>query len=426
MKVLILSASAGGGHNRAANALKDYITKRNKDSEVVIIDAIAQASKFINFFVTTGYKNVALFAPGMYGTMYRNANKESKNPTSEVMEAAVLKLTMGIYDTIVEINPDIIICTHPFANNMVGNIKKTRGLKIPHICVITDFMPHRAYLNDNVDAFVCATDETARVLTNKFNVDESKVYATGMPVYERFYKNDPERDKKTYKQLGFSSDKLTILVMAGSFGVTDILKIYENLVDIDLDYQIIVITGKNRRLYNAFAKMLNGNLKTFYTYQAPKWIDKLSDHNPIKILYDQSGDYKNQRIKKYKKKSSGTKPTKLFYYIDNVDDYMHISDLIITKPGGLTTSESLACELPLAIFQAFPGQEEENANYLVEKGIAVMLKNGKQGAKQIEHILKYPKILMTMKENCRGVSKGDACGNIYNIMIKLLDEKKNK
>ena len=424
MKVLILSASTGGGHNRAANALKDYILKRDSSNQVVLVDALEQCSKFVNFFLTKGYKRIAMNIPELYGAMYRNANKERKNATNELVNSTTTRLAQGLLSILDEEKPDVVICTHPFINSMMGRLKSQNKTDVPVISIVTDFIPHRSYVDEKVDAYIAASDETARVLVGKYGVDENLVYALGMPVFQRFYKKDAERDAKTYKQLGFSKDKLTVLVMAGSFGVTDILKIYEHLNRIDFDYQIIIITGKNRRLYNAFAKMLNNNVKTFYTYQTPRWIEKLGNTNLLKILYDQSDDYRKSKAVKYVKNTDRQKPTRLFYYINNVEDYMHVSDLIITKPGGLTTSESLACELPLAIFQAFPGQEEDNANYLVEKGVAFMLKNGKAGARQVEEVLRYPKKLMTMKDNCRLISKGDACENIYNLIENMLSEKK--
>ena len=424
MKVLILSASTGGGHNRAANALKEYIINRDKNNEVSIVDALEQTSKFLNFCITRGYKSMAMWAPEIYGAMYRNANKDKKTPTTDFKDAVLLRLSQGLNTILEREDPDIVITTHPFINNMLTLIKQDHEIKIPIISIVTDFIPHRSYLSD-VDAYVCATDETARYLTNKYDVSEDLVFPIGMPIFQRFYSEDRERNRKTYKQLGFSSDKRTILIMAGSFGVTDILKIYESIVNLDEDFQIIVITGKNRKLYNAFAKMLNKDVKTFYTYRSPKWIEKLSDQNPIKLIYDQSGeiDKSKEKAVKYKKNTLKTKPTKLFYFISNVEDYMHISDLIITKPGGLTTSESLACELPLAIFQAFPGQEEDNANFLVEKGTAIMLRKGKSGAKQIEGLIRYPEQLDVMKDNCHKLSKGDACENIYDLMIDLLDKQ---
>ena len=145
------------------------------------------------------------------------------------------------------------------------------------------------------------------------------------------------------------------------------------------------------------------------------------------MLYDYSESLRqeigNKLSKTFKRSTDKTKPTKLFYYVDNVEDYMHISDLIVTKPGGLTTSESLACGLPMAVFKAFPGQESQNADFLVSKQAAIVLEKGEAGAKQIEQLLSHPDKLKAMKENSKNSAITNSAERIYNLLIDII--KKN-
>ena len=146
------------------------------------------------------------------------------------------------------------------------------------------------------------------------------------------------------------------------------------------------------------------------------------------MLYDHSESIRQEIGAKinstFKRSTDKTKPTKLFYFVDNVEDYMHISDLIITKPGGLTTSESLACGLPMAVFKAFPGQESQNADFLVNRQAAIILEKGEKGAKQIEDLLSHPDMLKTMKENSKNSAITNSAERIYNLIIDICKNNK--
>ena len=222
-------------------------------------------------------------------------------------------------------------------------------------------------------------------------------------------------------ELGLDPEKLTVLIMAGSFGVSDILKIYEKLVGIDADCQIIVITGRNKKLYDAFGKILN-NENEFETDEPPEFLRELPEDNILWTLYYSAEDSKEKITSTFRRAAEGSKPTKLFYYVDNVDDYMHSSDLIITKPGGLTTSESIACALPMAVFKAYPGQEEQNAALLEENGIGVILEKGDALTKQVSDLLNDPERLSSMRSACRRYVRRNSCENIYGLAKRLAKE----
>lgn len=426
MNILILSASTGGGHNRASNALKAYISSVDENAKIDIIDTLEYCSSALNKTVTLGYKAIAKNAPELYGTVYKRSDKET--PFSELVNTLYVQFAKKLYPLIDEYNPDVVVTCHPFASNMMSVLKSSYDVTVPVISIITDFMPHRSYIGDHIDAYVTASTDTAENLAEKYNVKDNLIHPLGMPIFNSFYDNDEEKNNATLNELGFSKDKPTVLIMAGSFGVTDILKIYENLVELEVDYQIILITGKNQRLYDGFEKILNRNLNEFEMQDISSAFSNLSEVNIIKMLYDHSESIRQEIGAKinstFKRSTDKTKPTKLFYFVDNVEDYMHISDLIITKPGGLTTSESLACGLPMAVFKAFPGQESQNADFLVSRQAAIVLEKGEKGAKQIEDLLSHPEKLKAMKENSKNSAISNSAERIYNLILDICKNNK--
>lgn len=426
MNILILSASTGGGHNRASNALKAYITSTDPDTQVEIVDTLKYCSNMLNKTVTIGYKALAKNAPELYGTFYKSADKES--PVSELVHTAMTQFAKKLLPLIEDKNYDIVVTCHPFASSMMSILKSTYNITVPVVSIITDYMPHRAYIGDHIDAYITASKDTADNLSHKYGVDSRRIYPLGMPIFDSFYHKDEKRASETLDRLGFSHDIPTVLIMAGSFGVNDILKIYENLVELDIEYQIIVITGKNQRLYEAFEKLLNRNIKEFETHDYSTLFSNLSDANIAKLIFEHSEQLRREMssklIKTFTRSTDKTKPTKLFYFVDNVEDYMHVCDLIITKPGGLTTSESLACSLPMAVFKAFPGQEAQNADFLVDKHCAIVLEKGQNGAKQVESLLSSKETLAHMKQSCKNCAQQNSTGRIYSLMKDIVNTHK--
>lgn len=419
MNLLILSASTGGGHNRAANALKEYIHTNDPEVSVEIIDAIEECSTLLNFTVVKGYKALVTLTPGFFGMLYKSSDK--KSPLAELVNVVYSQCAKRLQLIIESKQPDVIISCHPFAGGILGYMKTKLGYDVPLISIVTDFLPHRAYIAQGIDAYITASDKAKDILATHYEIGRDIIYDYGHPVYEKFYEGRGRSREEVLDELGFSRDKRTVLVMAGSFGVSDVLGIYESLLGIELDYQMIVITGRNKKLFDAFEKLLN-NEEEIITDDEPEFIKSLSEDNIIRILYNSSENAKERLTSTFRRSNHKHKPTRLFYFVDNVDDYMHASDLIITKPGGMTTSESIACALPMAVFKAYPGQEEQNAALLVENDIGVILDKN-TAAKQVGELIADDEKLQTMRESCRKYVRKNSCENIFNLAKKLATMK---
>lgn len=375
MKIMLLTAATGGGHLRAAHAVEQYI-RDNTEYEVITVDTLKAVGKLLDKTVCDSYLFMAKRVPTVFGKLYKHTNKQ--NVFSDLVPKLNGLFSNQLLSSIAEHNPDVIITTHPFATEMVADLKKDGMLKTPLICVITDYGVHRAYIADEVDAYVVASEDMLPEL-KAFGVDESKVYPFGIPVHNVFFKREDRND--FLKNLDLDPEIPVVLFMAGSFGVSNIIKLYRELEETDVPMQIIVITGKNKKLYESFEKEI----------------------------------------------ADGTKiPTRLVFFTDEVEKYMHASDLLVTKPGGLTVSEALACGLPMAVFDAIPGQEEDNANFLATHEMCVRLKKDSDFAHEISSLLKEKERLHSMRDNCRGFDKSQSIPNMLELINKLISDQVTK
>ena len=367
MKILILTAATGGGHMRAAHALESYSKSYAPKDKVVVLDALKTIGPLMDHTCCDGYKFLCKRVPKAFGTLYRATNKES--PMQGMMFRINYQNCGRLVPAIRSIHPDVILSTHPFATEMVSEMKE-RGYHIPLLCLMTDYGPHQAWIAPNVDSYIVSNEDMVPQM-EKMGVPPEIVFPYGIPVTESFFQ---EGDKAALREkFGLAPDKPTILFMAGSFGVTNIISIYEDLCELNLDFQVIVITGRNEKLYHEFEDAVQ-----------------------------ESG-----------------KKTRLVFFTNEVQNYMHASDLIITKPGGLTVSESLASNLPLAVFDAIPGQEEDNAAFLQNHHMAVRLDQHEDTAQVIAELLENPEKLEQMRCACEAFDKSQSAQNIFMLMLSL-------
>lgn len=439
MRVLILSASTGGGHKKASAALKKAIVEKDSDAVVEIIDALECVSHLFNKTVSDGYIFMAKNTPKLYGSMYKSSNKDTSLNT--MVSKITDKVSKKLLPAIQGFKPDVIVSAHPFATEMASSLKESYGVTAPLISIVTDFAPHKTYVTQATDCYVVSSDEMIDGL-NKMGVPKEKIRSLGIPIDVSFYVKHNREEIMLEKELNPMLP--TILIMAGSFGVTDILDIYKNIVGIKEDFQIVVITGKNIKLYESFEKLLGvaleeqdkETLEQTANQMLNDAIDETKSEDERNKLKTAAKHIKHQIkektvklkselkeatfIQKFSdKECSDYKPTKLLYFVNDVYKYMSIADLIITKPGGLTVSEALASTLPMAIFKAYPGQEAENADFLIKNNMAIWLPEKEGCAATIEGLLKNPDRLEEMKEACRTYCKVRSADNIYKLILEL-------
>ncbi|MCH5353021.1 MAG: glycosyltransferase [Acutalibacter sp.] len=368
MKIMLLSAATGGGHLRAAHAVEQYI-REHTDHEVVSVDTLKAIGKPLDKTVCGSYLFMAKKTPKLFGRLYKDTNKQ--NHFSDLVPRLCKLFSGKLMKSVEEEKPDAIITTHPFAAEMVGALKKDGHITCPLICVVTDYGPHRAYIVDQVDAYITASDHMLPGMT-AFGAPQSKVHPFGIPVHEVFFA--PGDREGFLREQELDPGLPTLLFMAGSFGVSNIISLYRELEATDVKMQIIVITGRNKKLYEAFETELAAGSKL---------------------------------------------PTRLVYFTNEVEKYMHASDLLVTKPGGLTVSEALACNLPMAVFDAIPGQEEDNADFLASHGMGIRLKKDGDFAAEISGLIKDKDQLLTMRKSCEKFDKSQSIPQMLELIQEL-------
>lgn len=398
MKIIILSASTGGGHITAANCVRDYLIKNG--DEAIVVDTLEYISPILNKTVVEIYELLATKHPSLWKMIYNSTNKKTLNKVVFGTNNLISKKLIPLVNSQ---KPDVIISTHPFATEMISHLKSLNLINIPLICIMTDYAPHRTWISPNVDHYVIANDDMTLPMID-MGVPEDKIHSFGIPVDDDFFS---KKDKKEeLAKIGLNDDLPTILIMAGSCGFANAEKIFTSLQTLcDVDFQIIVITGKNKKLYENLERLIAG--------KRIKKIDKF-----FSKIHLSSFPIKHFKIirKIRRNKVKVTKPTKLIFYTNEVNKYMVASDLIITKPGGLTVSEALACNLPMALFGAIPGQEEENENFLVNKNMAIKLNGSEDIASAIKSLILNPQKLNFLKSNCKNFDKSGCLKSIFELV----------
>ncbi len=359
MRVLILAAAAGGGHIRTARALEQYIRCHAAQAQVKVVDALKEVNRAYDKLICGGYHFVATKMPGLFGHMYHNTNGDS--PLAKLVPKLNAALSKRLLPQIHTFQPDIIVTTHPFAAEMVSHLKEKGMVCAKLLVIITDYAPHKTWITAHADGYIVANDDMAMPMVQDFGVEPEKIHAFGIPVLETFFHSRPKEDLR--REMELAPDVPTLLLMAGSFGVDTIMQIYRDIIRIPLDLQIIVITGKNQRLYRA--------LKTTTALSLKK--------------------------------------TKLIYFTQHVEQYMQASDLLITKPGGLTVTEALASNLPMLVFEAIPGQEEDNADFLELHKMAKRIHKNESCAAVVKALLENRAELTAMEQACRRFDQSDGC-----------------
>ncbi|BED92470.1 MAG: galactosyldiacylglycerol synthase [Candidatus Paraimprobicoccus trichonymphae] len=403
MKVIILSASTGGGHMKVSNTIKTFFEKN--DVSAYAVDTLEYVNHILNKTVTEGYRYSCTKFPSLYKFMYKNTN--NKSPLFKVVYKINSLISSKLLPLIESYKPDIIITTHPFSTEMVSKLKSKNKISTPIICVMTDYAPHKTWINNNINAYIVANEDMKNTMI-KLGVDKNIIHSYGIPIDGNFY---AKRDKNIIlKEMGLNDKLHTILIMGGTFGFKNMFKIYRNLLKINYEFQIIIITGKNKKLYENIENLV-------YNKRTPRNYELLRNQFE---KYEKKFD-EIKRVLKFGEKDSSElikKETRIIYFTDEVDKYMCVSDLIITKPGGLTISEALAMNLPMAVFQAIPGQEEENAEFLLSKNMAIRLKP-EETTNIIENLLKNKVKLESMKYSCENFDKSDCLSNILKLVKNM-------
>lgn len=372
-KVLIFYASYGGGHLSAAKSIKQYIDNNYEDVQTEMIDCVKYINKALDKVTTSAYREMAKRAPWAWEKVYY---KSQDGLLAKVSSTSNKIMAVKMSELFREFNPDVVISTHPFGSQMTSYLKKKNKTNCTLATVMTDFAPHDQWLIGSkfVDFFFVSNSSMKDSLIKSL-IPEDKIFVTGIPISNRFLQDYNRND--IFNMFELNPDKKTVLFFGGGeygLGKDKTVQILRDLAESNFDIQVIAIAGKNEKMKLAFENVVKENHK----------------ENSIKILA----------------------------FTDKVPELMSVSDLVITKPGGLTVSESLASHLPLIIINPIPGQEEENAEFLENSGCAIWLRKNMPSRETLSSVLENNEKLNFMKENAINISKKNSTKDICDTILK--------
>ncbi len=371
-KILIFYGSYGGGHLSAAKSIRDYIEKNYADSQVELVDCVEYVNKLFNKLTTKAYKDFSKNARWIWKHLYYDSESGS---LSRICNTINRLMAIKLNRLIQEFQPDLIISTHPFSSQMCAILKEKGKLNCKVATILTDYAPHNQWLvkSEFIDYYFVAQQGMVDDLVSR-GVNKDKIHVTGIPLSSRFLQS--YNKQKILEDYGLTSDKNTILFFAGGefgFGKDKTFNRLKAIIDNLPNLQVVAVAGRNAKMKERFDELV----KTTRT------------ESNVKIL-----SFTNQ-----------------------VPELMSVSDLVITKPGGLTTTESLASGLPLIIIDPLPGQEEENAEFIENSGAGIWVKDSDNIETILLNIFNNPDKLENMKSKARLIAKKNSTQNIVETLL---------
>ncbi|PKM61857.1 MAG: galactosyldiacylglycerol synthase [Firmicutes bacterium HGW-Firmicutes-4] len=345
-KVFIFTASTGAGHNLAAQSLKESLDETGYQTEVY--DAFKETNITLDRLITKGYQQMVVNVPKLYEQMYNQFNNMNHFQQG-IFQVLTKVMNPDIVPLINSGKPDLIITTHPFVTNVLGTLKEHSAFDVPVLSIVTDYKIHTLYLKKMIDAYVVGSDYTKQTMVEK-GVAAEIIYPYGIPIRQTFLTNNHLERKEPTDVAG------TILLMAGSLGTKQMEKAFSSLLKVKEKIRIIVVCGNNAKIER--------DIKNLYAWEKPA--DKIVE---------------------------------IHGFVNNVSELMDESDAIISKPGGLTTTEAIVKNIPMIIPFYYPGQEEENADYLVDGGMAIKVDKIKDLTSMVDFLFENKYIIKRMSEN---------------------------
>lgn len=326
------------GHTAAADAVRARLEERGIRGEVV--DSYRYAASFFSKVVSDGYIGMVRTIPQVYGFIYDRAERAKEAGGFRVWAAEFT--ARNLQGLITRMRPSVVVCTHAFPCNAMSAYKRLYDPTIPVLGVVTDFAVHPFWIYKNIDAYAVATPEMRSTLIAR-GIEPARVRVDGIPIGLEFA--DRSRSRATIRrELGLPLDRPVMLVMGGGLGLGPVSATAKALARLDREVTAVVMVGRNKRLQKKVEEAARG-----YPYD-----------------------------------------TRVLGFVDNVADYMHASDILFTKPGGLSTSEALSADVPMVLIRPLPGQEERNANYLSQRGAALRADRSTDIARAVAQLLDDP------------------------------------
>lgn len=362
MRVLILSTATGQGHNSAAEAVKEYLDSQG--CKTLVLDVLKSTGKDVSSPVSRLYSNVTVHTPLFFGFLYQLGLLITSSKRRSPVYYLNGLCADSLYKTIAEFNPDVIVCPHLFGAQVVTKIREKFGLRTPTVYIATDYTCIPFTEETCLDVYVVPARENIDEYMKR-GIPKEKLLPIGIPVKARFRNRTPKLEAR--KRFGLSA-KHVYVIMGGSMGYGKMDKLASALLSRDREAQVAVLCGHNEKLY-----------------------------------------------KRLKNKQNIV----AFEYIDDVDIIMDAADVLLTKPGGLSSTEALVKRVPIVFTCPIPGCETKNAEFLSSKGLGVSAKSAREAADAAIELMRNPLKVQRMIEAQNRYIDKDTTKKIGDLIFEL-------
>ncbi len=371
-RVLIISAKVGAGHMRAAEALEAAFKRRYPAAQVRNMEALQYTNAAFRKSFTSGYSKLASDLPSVWEIIYETMERKAVDSKTKRFAMLIDRLnTRPLLKAVREFEPSAIICTHYLPAEILGHRVAKGRLDARLFVVLTDFDIHTMWIQKGVERYFVGSEEMAFALETK-GIGDAAVSVTGIPIHPVFSEGQGN-PKALRSKLGLAPDRRTVLVAAGGFGLSNVEEAVSLLAS-SADAQFVAVAGRNEKLHKALEKAAAGG-----------------DGNVIP-----------------------------FGFVENMHELMAASDFAVTKSGGLTSSECLALALPMVIWNPIPGQEERNADYLLERGAALRANSLAHLVFKVKRLLGDPARLARMRSAAKAAARPDAAFSIADEVARSI------
>jgi processive 1,2-diacylglycerol beta-glucosyltransferase len=374
-RIVILSASVGSGHVRAAQAIEAALSQILPDATIAHLDALDLTNAAFRRAYGKGYFRAAARAPRFVGWMYDFLDHPNDYGASTITRQFFERLNFTrLSRLLTDRHWDLAICTHFLPEALIARLRRKGVIDFPQAVVVTDFDVHGMWISRPCERFFVATDEAKANLAAQ-DVDPRDISVTGIPI-DPVFSEPLDRNEAAFR-LGLTTDRPMVLQLAGGFGVGSIEKIHRSLCQIQRPIQIVVVTGRNT-----------------HAVETLNLVDLPARHT-----------------------------RKILGYTTQMHELFRAADIVVTKPGGLTSAEALATNCPMVISEPIPGQEDRNADYLLENGCAIKVNNLASLTHKLTSLLDDPARLARMRAAGQSKARPQAAFDVAKGCLQLLSQQ---
>ncbi len=371
-RILILSASVGSGHVKAADALAKAFRADPDVEEVLSDDSLDHTNVLHKQLYSTLYKRLSAMLPEFLGWWYESSDDPWVSDKSRLL--VDLPQALPLINLVRDFKPDAIICTHFMPAGVLSYLIGAGRLDTKLGIVVTDFHFHAFWITRAFHWYFVAQEED-KIHMEGLGLPGDRIHVTGIPLEPEFSR--PADRDAVLKDLRLNPDRPTLLVAGGALGLSPAVAVVRRLLDLDRDFQAIIVCGKNKELRKDIEQLVTGREDRF----------------------------------------------RVLGFTDQMPDLMGASTLLLSKPGGLTTAEALARGLPMVVLDPIGGQEERNSDVLLEAGAAVKCTEVTVLNHKLERLLDRPDRIAAMRENALRLGRPDASSDIARIVLDSPERK---